>query len=103
MYAMVLTRPDIAFAISKVTKFISNPCNSRWTVVKQIFHYLSGTLNMGKSYYGSSKDFTLCGYCDADYVGDHDDRKSRTGYLFLLANGVVALYSKHLHIVRCYG
>lgn len=31
---------------------------------------------------------------DADYAGDHDDRKSRTGYLFLLAHGVVAWWSK---------
>lgn len=45
---------------------------------------------MGISYYGSSKDFILRGYFDAIYVGNHDDQKSFTGYLFLLANGVVA-------------
>ena len=94
MYAMVLTRPDIAFAVSRVAKFTSKPRNSHWTAVKRIFRYLSGTINMGISYFGTPSDLALRGYCDADYAGDHDDRKSRTGYLFLLANGAVAWCSK---------
>ena len=44
--------------------------------------------------YGSPQDFTLRGYCDVDYAGDHDDRKSRTRYLFLLENGAIAWCSK---------
>jgi hypothetical protein len=94
MYAMVLTRPDIAFAVSRVAKFTSNPHTSHWTTVKRIFRYLSGTIDLGLSYYGSSQDLLLRGYCDADYAGDHDDRKSRTWYLFLLANGAIAWCSK---------
>jgi hypothetical protein len=94
MYAMVLTRPDIAYAGSKVAKFTNQPHQSHWTAVKRIFRYLSGTLHMGISYSGSISDLTLRGYCDADYAGDHDDRKSRTGYLFMLANGAVAWCSK---------
>ena len=94
MYAMVLTRPDIAFAVSRVAKFTSNPRLSHWTALKRIFRYLSGTVMMGISYYGNSSDLALRGYCDADYAGDHDDRKSRTGYLFLLANGAIAWCSK---------
>ena len=94
MYAMVLTRPDIAFAVSRVAKFTSAPRTSHWTAVKRIFRYLSGTLNMGISYSGSLTDLTLQGYCDADYAGDHDDRKSRTGYLFLIANGAITWTSK---------
>ena len=94
MYAMVLTRPDIAYAVSRVAKYTSKPRQSHWTEVKRIFRYLSGTQTMGLSYYGSTPDLTLQGYCDADYAGDHDDRKSRTGYLFLLANGAIAWCSK---------
>ena len=59
MYAMVLTRPDIAFAISRVAKFTSKPRNSYWTAVKRIFRYLSGTLNMGISYFGRSHSLRL--------------------------------------------
>ena len=63
MYAMVLARPDIAFAVSKVARFTSQPRHSHWTAVKRIFRYLSGTIDMGISYYGSPQDFTLRGYC----------------------------------------
>ena len=94
MYAMILTRPDIAFTVSRVAKFTSNPHHSHWTAVKRIFRYLLGTVNLGISYYGTSQDLSLRGYCDADYAGDQDDRKSRTGYMFLLANGAVAWCSK---------
>ena len=94
MYAMVLTRPDIAFAVSRVAKFTSAPRNSHWTAVKRIFRYLAGTVHEGISYSGSRSDLLLRGYCDADYAGDHDDRKSRTGYLFLLAQGAIAWCSK---------
>lgn len=94
MYAMDLTRPDIAFAVSHVAKFTNKPRQSHWTAVKHIFRYLSGTINTCISYYGTLQDFTLRGYCDAVYAGDHDDRKSRTGYLFLLAHGAIAFCSK---------
>lgn len=94
MYAMVLTRLDIAFAVSRVAKYTNQPRNSHWTVVKRIFRYLSGMLEMGISYHGLPNDFHLRGYCDADYASDHDDRKSRTGYIFLLVNGAVAWCSK---------
>ena len=49
---------------------------------------------MGISYYGSPKDFILHGYCDANYACDHDNKKSHTMYLFLLANGVVVWCNK---------
>ena len=94
MYAMVLTRPDIAFAVSRVAKFTNTPHQSHWTAVKRIFRYLSGTIHMGVAYYGNLLDLSLRGYCDADYAGDHDDRKSRIGYLFLIANGAVVWCSK---------
>jgi hypothetical protein len=94
MYAMVLTRPDIAFAVSRVAKYTNSPRNSHWTAVKRIFRYLAGTIHEGISYSGSRSDLILRGYCDADYAGDYDDRKSRTGYLFILAQGAIAWCSK---------
>ena len=88
MYAMVLTRLDIAFDVSQVAKFTSHPHNSHWIAIKRIFRYLSGTIHMGISYSSSNADLTSCGYCDADYAGDQDDRKSRT------CNSAVAWCSK---------
>src|SRR3954462_11501850 len=47
MYAMVCTRPDLAFAVSSVSRFMSNPGKQHWEAVKWIFRYLRGTAKLG--------------------------------------------------------
>src|SRR3954469_22976280 len=47
MYAMVCTRPDLAFAVSTVSRFMSNPGKQHWEAVKWIFRYLRGTAKLG--------------------------------------------------------
>ena len=43
MYAMVCTRPDLAFVISVVSRFMSNPGKAHWEAVKWILCYLKGS------------------------------------------------------------
>ena len=54
MYAMVCTRADIAYAVSVVSKFMSNPSKLHWDAVKWVMRYLKGTLDHGMMY-GKSK------------------------------------------------
>ena len=51
IYAMLGTRPDLSYAVSKVSQYSMNPNATHWTAVKRIFRYLAGTLNRGL-YYG---------------------------------------------------
>ena len=44
------------------------------------------SLNFGNN----QKDLVLEGYCDSDYAGDLDDRKSTSGYVFLLKGGAIS-------------
>jgi len=37
MYAMVCTRPDLAYAVSMVSRYMHNPGKYHWNVVKWIF------------------------------------------------------------------
>jgi hypothetical protein len=37
MYAMLGTRPDLAFAVSVISRFSSNPTNAHWSAVKRVF------------------------------------------------------------------
>lgn len=46
MYAMLGTRPDLAYAVSIVSRYASRPNNSHWQAVKRIFRYIKGTLDL---------------------------------------------------------
>jgi hypothetical protein len=64
MYTMLGTRPDIAFAVSLVSRFASNPDISHMKAVKRIFSYLRGTLDLNLVFQGELTE--LRGWCDAD-------------------------------------
>ena len=92
MYAMVATRPDLAFGVSMVSQFMSKPGPLHWAAVKRILRYLKGTLHFKLCLGG--KDLRLKGYCDADWGGDQDTRRSTTGYVFFVGEGAISWNSK---------
>ena len=87
MYLSVSTRPDIAFAAGSLAMFSTKPTKDHWTALKRVFRYLRGTINLGILY--SQKSSQECvGFSDADWAGDINDRKSTSGYLFLIGGGM---------------
>lgn len=94
MYASVISRPDISFAVSDTVRWNKRPRRSHWMAVKRIFRYLKGTIHLGILYYGDPrKDLKIIGYSDADFGNDIKDRKSRTGYVFIMGHGAIAWVS----------
>jgi hypothetical protein len=94
MYAMLCTRPDLAYAVQQLSQFNANPTNAHFQAAKRVFRYLQGTQTMGLAY-GKHNDITeqvQC-YCDADYAMD-GDRKSISGNLFTLANSPISYQAK---------
>jgi hypothetical protein len=89
----VLSRPDIAFAVSQVAQYCQNPGPAHWKGVQRIFSYLHGTSDYGLCFNGNAKD-DLTGYTDADYAGDLDTRKSKSGYVFIYKGGAVSWASR---------
>jgi len=69
MYFANYTRPDITFPINLLARYSSSPTRKHWNGVKQILHYLKGTINMGLFYPNDSKIY-LMGYVDAGYLLD---------------------------------
>jgi hypothetical protein len=63
------------------------PTVAHWEVALGVVRYLVGTADYGLTFGGSSE--TLMGYCDADYAGDLDSRRSTTGYVFLMFGGAL--------------
>lgn len=102
IWLMVSTRPDIAYTVSKLASYSSNPSPEHLTAVKRVFRYLAGSQRLGLTYSATSAtsatsedDGKLIGYCDADWAGPHAEKsKSTSGYLFKLANGPISWSSK---------
>ena len=76
MYAMVCTRPDIAYAVGVVSCFLANTGKEHWKAVEWNLRYLRGTTKKCLCF-GNGK-LELNGYTDADWAGDKDSRKSTT-------------------------
>jgi hypothetical protein len=97
MYAMTGTRPDIANAVSLVSRFMSNPGLQHWQAVKRILRYLKGTRELGITFRGSTTPgevVTIVAYSDADWGGNIDNRRSTSGSIYLLGQGAVSWFSK---------
>uniref|UniRef100_A0AAV1UC50 CCHC-type domain-containing protein n=1 Tax=Peronospora matthiolae TaxID=2874970 RepID=A0AAV1UC50_9STRA len=93
MHLTTATRPDIAYAVGYVSRFMENPQQEHWTAVKRNFRYFQGTKSHELRFQPSDKiDFR--GYSDADWAGDHADRKSTSGYTFMLMGAPVSWGSK---------
>ena len=72
---------------------MSNPNKPHVDAVKRILGYVKGTINFG-ILYKKTNDCQVMGYCDADYAGDCDTRRSTTGYFFSLGTGAISWCSK---------
>ena len=88
MYAMLSTRPDVALALSLVSRFQANPGRKHWIAVKNILKYLRRTKDMCLVY-GGDKELGVMGYVDASFDTDPDDSRSQTGYVFKVNGGAV--------------
>jgi hypothetical protein len=87
MYAMICTRPDVAYALSVTSRFQADPGEEHWKAVKCILKYLRRTKDMFLVYGGS--DLKLRGFTDSSFQSDPDDSKSTSGFVFTLNGGAV--------------
>jgi hypothetical protein len=94
MYAMVGTRPDIAFAMCILSQHSTAPGPAHLSALKRVYHYLSATKDFVLEFNGNTKDKQLVGYVDSDWASDPIDRKSVTGYVFLMNGAAISWGSK---------
>ena len=85
MWRMLCTRPDLAFTVSMLRKFSSTPTTENLSAATYTLRYLRHTANLAIQYNASDSEATMpIGYTDSDFAGDPDDRKSTSGYVFML-------------------
>ena len=87
LYIMLGTQPDIAFAVTKLSQFASNPTKEHLEKVLYICHYLLGMPNYALVYDGPGNGGLLA-YADSDWASDPITRKFTLGYVVKLAGAV---------------
>ncbi|XP_050232866.1 secreted RxLR effector protein 161-like [Mercurialis annua] len=95
---LTATRPDLAFVVSLISRYMERPTELHQQAVKRVLRYIKGTTELG-IFYKRGGEEKLVAYSDSDYAGDVEDRKSTSGYVFLLSSGVVAWSSKKQPVV----
>jgi len=102
MYHMTATRPDLAYTISVLSKFNSSPTVQHLLQAKRVLQYIQQTKSLGLCYTApntpseSSDRLSphLIGFSDSNWAGDLGDRKSTSGYLFMLEGTAIACRAK---------
>jgi hypothetical protein len=95
---LTATRPDMMFATCLISRYMTKPMQTHLQAAKRVLRYLKGTVNYGL-YYKKGGDGELLAFTDSDYAGDEEDRKSTSGYVFLMSSGAVSWCSKKQPIV----
>ena len=93
LYLMLGTRPDLAFAVTKLAQFASNPSDDHLNRALYICRYLVGTKDYSLVYNGASQAGLIAG-TDSDWASDPHSRRSQTGFFLKLANGIFSWQSR---------
>jgi hypothetical protein len=83
-----LTRPNISFAVNKLSQLMHCPSTIHWTATKQLLRYLKYTIFHGISIQKNVNPPLIC-YSDADWAGNLDNRSSTSAYLIMLGSNLL--------------
>jgi len=88
MYLMLCTRPDLAFAVGKLSKFNANPSSEHMKALKRLLRYISKTRDHALHFgpYDSHSKPTPFVFSDADWAGDKDNRRSTGAYICTISD-----------------
>jgi transposase InsO family protein len=103
LYLSIATRPDIAYAVSVLCRFLQNPGRTHWNAAKRVLRYLKGTKDLkliysphNTSHPPITSTVPFYTYSDADHGGNPDNSRSTGGFVSLVGGGAVH-WSSRLH------
>lgn len=88
-FYLTTSRPDLMFAASLLSRFMSKPSHLHLGAAKRVLRYVMGTMKHEIRFEKNSKLEVKC-YCDSDWTGSVDDMKSTSGYVINLDSGVIS-------------
>ena len=87
LYLAIATRPDIAYVIGVLCRFVENPGMDHWNAAKQVLRYLKGTVRMRLVYSRWTAPDLFTTYSDADLSGNPDNSRSTGGFAVCVSGG----------------
>ncbi|CAM8922384.1 unnamed protein product [Rhodiola kirilowii] len=94
MYAMIATTPDLSYAVSLLSRYMSKPGKYHWYALKHVIAYVNSFAELGLCYSNRAAVSELIGYVDADFASDGDSRKSNTSCVFTLSGNRIVWKSR---------
>ena len=91
LFYLLITRPDISFAMSVLSQHCENPTMRHWKGVLQVMRYLKGTLNLGLKL-NNERGNRFYAYSDASY-NLHHDAKGQGGYVIYHNENPISYWS----------
>nr|GEW84024.1 zinc finger, CCHC-type [Tanacetum cinerariifolium] len=96
-YLMIGTRPDLAYAVSRLSRYTSNPNDSHWKAMTRVLHYLRYNRDYGLHY--DRYPAVIEGYSDTNWISDIKDSRSTNGYVFTLGRAAISWKSSKQTII----
>lgn len=97
MWAAIVSRPDIASAVSQLARFSAAPTPQHHAALKHVLRYLISTQDLGIHYSSAPQADAgeiITGVTDSDYAASLDTRRSRIGWVYLMAGGAISWLSR---------
>jgi hypothetical protein len=98
---LVNTRPDLAYSVGYVSRYMEEPREEHLLAVRRILRYIADTKHWGITYAPSEKGTQPClvGFSHSDIAGDQDDRKSTSGMVYFLSSNSISWQSSKQKVV----
>lgn len=90
---LTITRPNITYAVHKLSQFLSNPSGVHLTAAQRVIRYLKSNPGQGLLF-PSDSDLNLSAFADADWGACLDSRRSVSGYCVFLGHSLISWKSK---------
>ncbi|XP_042008926.1 secreted RxLR effector protein 161-like [Salvia splendens] len=95
MYLILSTRPDIAYVVSCLSRYMSNPGPVHWEALKWLLRYLKLTAKYELCYSKCDEGVSLTDFVDSSYAND----RTTTSYVFTVCRSCISWKSQLQHIV----